>query len=105
MHWNGYRILLALPQTLDGSALVIAADRAGALGILDGTEPRSRERSIGRMNAFGVRSYAVGVEPDQVARDWIEQAGQGLVAVVCTASGTPAALSAACSTVKSTRRV
>ena len=105
MNWNGYRVLLALPQGLDSSALVIAAERAGGLGILDGTEQGLRDRAIRRMQEFRVRSYAVRVEPEQVSEGWLEQAGKNLVAVICTNSETPAQLNAACTRVKSTGRL
>ena len=105
MNWNGYRVLLALPQSLDNSAVVIAAERAGGLGILDGTEQGLRDRAIRRMEEFKVRSYAVRIEPEQVSEGWLEQAGKNLVAVICTNSGTTTQLNAACTRVKSTGRV
>ena len=104
MQWNRYRVLLATPQGLDSSALVIAADRADGLGILDGTGREIRDRAIRRLRDFKVRSYAIRVQPHEVDQDWLDQAGENLVAVVCSNPGTPEQLRNACTRVHSTSR-
>ena len=87
MQWNRYRILLATPQGLDSSALVIAADRADGLGILDGTGQDTRNQAIRRLRDFKVRSYAIRVQPHEVCQDWLDQAGENLVAACAPTLG------------------
>jgi len=104
MQRNRYRVLLATPQGLDTTALVIAADRAGALGILNYTGQDVRDRAIRRMQEFKVRSYAIRVQPDEVRQDWLDQAGENLVAVVCSNPGTPEQLKNACTRIHAASR-
>ena len=104
MQWNRHRVLLATPQGLDSSALVIAADRADGLGILDGTGQDIRDQAIRRLRDFKVRSYAIRVQPHEVGQDWLDQAGENLVAVVCSNPGTPEQLRNACTRVHATSR-
>jgi len=104
MQWNRYRVLLATPQGLDSSALVIAADRAGGLGILDGTGQDIRDRAIQRMRKFKVRSYAIRVQSQEVCQGWLDQAGENLVAVVCSNPGTPEQFKDACTRVHAISR-
>ena len=104
MQRNRYRILISTPQGLDSSALVIAADRAGGLGMLNCTGQHNRDRAIGRMREFKVRSYAIRVEPHEVSQDWLEEAGENLVTVVCTSHGTPEQLRIACNHIRSVGR-
>src|SRR5271165_7313761 len=104
MQWNRYRVLLATPQRLDSSALVIGADRADGLGILDGTGQDTRDQAIRRLRDFKVRSYAIRVQPHEVCQDWFDQAGENLVAVVCSNPGTPEHLRNACTRVHATSR-
>ncbi|MGC8640896.1 MAG: SDR family NAD(P)-dependent oxidoreductase [Isosphaeraceae bacterium] len=86
MFWNQHQVLVATPQGLDGSALVIAADRAGALGILDASRLEFRTSVLARLREFGVRSFALRVCPGRVSEEWLAVAGESLVAVVCPAS-------------------
>src|SRR5208337_2389948 len=104
MQWNRYRILLATPQGLDSSALAIATDRAGGLGILDGTGQNARDQAIRRLRDFKVQSYAIRVQPHEVCQDWLDQAGENLVMVVCSNPGTPEQLRNACTRVHATSR-
>ncbi len=104
MQCNRYRVLVATPQGLESSALVIAADRAGGLGILDGTGQEIRDRAIRRIRDFRVRSYAVRVHPEQVWQKWLDRAGENLVAVVCTSSGTRGQLTHACAKIQAIGR-
>ncbi|MGZ3488191.1 MAG: nitronate monooxygenase, partial [Isosphaeraceae bacterium] len=104
MQWNRHRVLLATPQGLDSSALVIAADRADGLGILDGTGQDVRDQAIRRLRDFKVQSYAIRVQPHEVGQDWLDQAGENLVAVVCSNPGTPERLRNACTRVHATSR-
>ena len=87
MQWNQYRVLVALPQGLDNSALVIAADRAGGLGILNGVGQGTRDRAIRRMRDFQVRSYAIRVGADDVCRDCLDSAGRILSGSLATDRG------------------
>ncbi len=96
------QVFLATPQGLDGSALVIAADRAGGLGILDGRGHEIRDQAILRLQNFKVRSYAIRVKPHEVHDDWLERAGESLVAVVCCCPTTPQGLQSACDKVHAT---
>src|SRR5271157_2473350 len=104
MQWNRYRILLATPQGLDSSALAIATDRAGGLGILDGTGQNARDQAIRRLRDFKVQSYAIRVQPHEVCQDWLDQAGENLVAIVCSNPGTPEQLRNACTRVHAASR-
>jgi acyl transferase domain-containing protein/NAD(P)H-dependent flavin oxidoreductase YrpB (nitropropane dioxygenase family)/NAD(P)-dependent dehydrogenase (short-subunit alcohol dehydrogenase family)/acyl carrier protein len=104
MPWNRHRVLVATPQGLESSALVIAADRAGGLGILDGTEQETRNRSISRIRDFRVRSFAVRVHPEQLCQDWIDRAGENLIAVVCSSPGTGERLKLACARIQALGR-
>jgi len=101
---NRYRVLLATPQGLDSSALVIAADRTGGLGILNCTGQDIRNRAIRRMREFKVRSYAIRVHPHEVCQGWLDQAGENLVAVVCSNPGTPEQLKNACTRIHAASR-
>lgn len=83
MLWNRHRVLLATPRALDGSALVIAADRAGGLGILDASGPGFQEAILLRLRNFGVRWFALRVSPDRFCDEWIDLARESLAAVVC----------------------
>src|SRR5271157_3477984 len=104
MQRNRYLVLLATPQGLDSSALVIAADRAGALAILNYTGQDVRDRAIRRMQEFKVRSYAIRVQPHEVCQGWLDQAGENLVAVVCSNPGTPEQLKNACTRIHAASR-
>ena len=104
MHLNRYSVLIATPQSLDGSALVIAADRAGGLGILDGRGQDIREQAIRRMRDFKVRSYAITVQPQEVCQGWLDQAGENLIAVLCAIPGTPEQFKNACTQIHATGR-
>jgi acyl transferase domain-containing protein/NAD(P)H-dependent flavin oxidoreductase YrpB (nitropropane dioxygenase family)/NAD(P)-dependent dehydrogenase (short-subunit alcohol dehydrogenase family) len=97
MHWNRHRVLVAAPQGLDGSALVIAADRAGGLGILDVTQPGFSIQVIQRMLDFGVRSFALRVLPDRICEEWVLAAGSRLIAVICAYPRPARDLEIACS--------
>ena len=81
MNWNRYRVLLALPQGLDSSAVVIAADRAGGLGILDGTRQGLRDRAIRRMRRIQGPVLCRSDRARTGLSGWLEQAGENLVAV------------------------
>ena len=74
MQWNRHRILLATPQGVEGSALVIAADRAGGLGILDGTHDELRGSSIQRMCVSGCNPTPSGWTPTGLEA-WLAEAG------------------------------
>ena len=104
MQWNQYRVLVAAPQALENSALVIAADRAGGLGILNGSGRDTRDRAIRRMRDFRVRSYAIRVHASDVCQDWIDHAGENLVAIVCHGFWTPEQLKNACDLTQATGR-
>jgi len=104
MQRNRYLVFLATPQGLDSTAFVIAADRAGGLGILNCTGHGSRDRAIRRMREFKVQSYAILVQPHEVRQAWLVQAGENLVAVVCSSLGTPEQLKSACTRIHSANR-
>ena len=104
MQWNQYRVLVAAPQTLENSALVISADRAGGLGILNGSERDTRDRAIRRMRDFWVRSYAIRVHAGDICQDWLDDAGENLVAIVCHGFVTPVQLKNTCALTQATGR-
>ncbi len=89
MQLNRYRVLLATPEGLDNTAFMIAADRAGTLGILEGTRSDTRDRAIRRIREYKIRSFAVKTELCEVCEDWLEKADESLITVVCSVRGTP----------------
>ncbi len=56
------------------------------------------------MREFKVRSYAIRVQPHEVCQDWLDQAGENLVAVVCSNPGAPEQLTNACTRVHAISR-
>jgi acyl transferase domain-containing protein/NAD(P)H-dependent flavin oxidoreductase YrpB (nitropropane dioxygenase family)/NAD(P)-dependent dehydrogenase (short-subunit alcohol dehydrogenase family) len=104
MHSKRHRVLVAAPQGLEGSALVIATARAGGLGIADGSKPELRACTVSRLSAFRACSYALRVPPEQVSADWLSDTGGSLQTLVLNQGGVGRSFDEACILARRTGR-